>query len=276
MRARAHRVFAGTAALLIALAGCSILDVDSMDPVKHTAFLKPIPKPRNAIDLEIYRTRRPIGDPDLGESLWKGLQEVSSADVTARKRLRAEGFRAGHVGSMPPASLTRLLQNAGQEETVAVKPLRISVSAGQPFDIPTCPVAEQQLVDLDGEGGAEARLLSYVNHNLRCTASKVQDGWGRLVIVPEIRYGVEVLRPVPNPETGGYMNRTQQEIVPFYDQRFEIELNEGEYVVLTADAAAKPGLATEFFHGTGDLAGQQEVVIIKLRGLSEVEPVRVE
>ena len=72
------------------------------------------------------------------------------------------------------------------------------------------------------------------------------------------------------------MNRTQQEIVPLYDQRFEIELNEGEYVVLTADAAAKPGLATQFFHGTGALAGQQEVVIVRLRGLTEVAPVRME
>src|SRR5688572_23590541 len=130
MRACARRLLSGSAALLLTAGvwGCAILDLDTSEPVQRTAFLKPIPKPRNAIDLEVYGTRRPVGDPDLGAGLWKNLQEIGAIDMAARKRLREHGFRVGQVGSMPPASLNRLIGISSQADRAAVKPLQISVS----------------------------------------------------------------------------------------------------------------------------------------------------
>ncbi len=245
-----------------------------------TAFkLPPIPVPRDSVEVDIVFIDRPAGDPMLGKTLWREIDQVGALTAEQRSAIREAGIQVGHVGSSPPDVLQSLLNLAGDEserkrreangipQTTA---RRIVLPAGSDTEINASePVA---LRNVDIPDGRHLELVE-VHGNLRLRAERSQDGWARLDFLPELHHGQMKTRPFAAPT--GWMFRTTQEVLPLFAQRFTANLNVGEMLIITADRDRPGTLGQALFQFEDATGPKQRVIVLRLADLREIAPVRL-
>ena len=82
---------------------------DYLPDNKKVELLKPVPKDREAVHLEIFLIEKPLFDPLMGKKLWKEVDQIAGIEVSVRENLNKNGFRIGRVSSRPPVALQSLL-----------------------------------------------------------------------------------------------------------------------------------------------------------------------
>ena len=272
---RAARAVAGigvVSSLLLLTAGCDILSIDHAQPA-HQAVLPPIIAPRDAVELEVFFVERPLDDPLLGESLWRELDQISTVSPQSRARLAQAGIRFGVAGTSPPASLRALARapNAtaagpalrqqqlplfsGQEGTLEVAVLRA------PFEVASASLHGRNVRSYNG-----ARCV------MRVSGERTQEGWVRLHFLPELHHGQEIARPVAAEHEWQYQHAAS--IDPFHEQRFDVELNQGEVIVIGAGGSAADTIGAQFFRGTRDATPVERLLIVRVSTIKQVAPVR--
>ena len=110
---RRNRCRTGSLLVLIAgwlaVAGCS--PFDKPQSLTQTANKLPaIQPPPGSMQLDMAYIEWPADDPQLGQQLWRHVDEVGPVDTETRTRLRQYGFRVGIVGTNPPVALQRMLE----------------------------------------------------------------------------------------------------------------------------------------------------------------------
>ncbi len=269
----------------VGAAGCTILQQgwiamtgmgDDPSPVTENTALKPISAPRTAIQVEIVFVERPDGDPLLGDILWKDLDQVGAVDLAIREGLKRNGLRIGIASSSPPRTLQQLLglateiPDADGDEGKRLVGRRVSLVSGSETEIQASPIFDRCAVtSWNGEASAEKTY-----ENARCVfrlrAHKVQDGWAKLELTPEIHYGENRLRHTAT--TAGWELKTTQQTEPFYGQKFEVTLNQGEMAVIAESGDQPKSLGRHFFHGNEDGDPVRRVLIVRLADLGRAEP----
>lgn len=273
--------------LVVKVTGCALVEEGAIlglhkHATKKTVNKLPaIPVSKDAMQVEIVFIERPITDPLLGSSLWNEVDEIGAVELMDQKNLKQNGFRVGHVSSVPPMALQTLLglqSHLGgvgkQDESLLLSGRRLMLRSGVPTDIQTSGFYEKCSLDLfEDEDQFETKEFEKARCVMRVKAHKVQDGWARLEFTPEVHYGAQQLRRTPT--NIGWQLENRQNTTPFYKQKFEVTLNVGEMTVITSTDDVTPNSAGHhFFRGTGQKSDIQKILVVRLSNMSKMDVVR--
>ncbi|MCA8999460.1 MAG: hypothetical protein KDA80_20865 [Planctomycetaceae bacterium] len=259
-------------AIVMWTSGCEgIFKRDSRSSHRNS-LLKPIVAPRDAIDLEVYFIDRRIGDPLIGSALWGSLQEISSLSPETRHQLTSDGFRFAMSPSRPPSFMQSLISDSDDTDIARrVSKRRYTLESGKETWLMVSEIPDGTAIVQENDGILESMNLVNGQALLRVQAERVEDGWTKLTVIPEIRYGLHALRAQPTDE--GFVYQQGQKSLVFYEDRLSAELNLGEIVILGLSPEAPDALAKHFFRS--DVSrGIERLILIRVADMREVAPVR--
>jgi len=253
----------------IALQGCNLTDKESTGAIAERPFLTPIQTTQDAVDLEVFFVERPIGDLLLGETLWKDLDQINTVAPDCRERLRQTGLRYGVSGSHPSTAVMALLKQRA-DDAPGRRTLRqqYRVPGGVTHAFRCGELEEDATIKLVNGGTVEERKFEQGHCVLRCRIERIQNGWARVDILPEIHHGESQMRRVARDD--GWTMEAGQEVLPLYQQRFSVELNEGELLVLGDTGVDAKSLGSQFFHNETDDEQSEHILILRIGGLERV------
>jgi hypothetical protein len=168
---------------------------------------------------------------------------------------------------------------------------RVVLPSGAETEINTGLPHLEASINMPMGDGMERKTFENVRGVFRMNAKQLQDGWARIEILPEIHHGRMVNRPIA--VRGGWQLHTSQAIERLYRQKFSLDLNMGEMVVITGEMEPEDSLGKHFFHScefTGSLPesvdggnphnepagtklGIQRLLIVRLADLSTAESI---
>lgn len=259
-------------ALLVAT-GCWNFSVSHRQTAAKPA-LPPLVQPKDALTLEVFFIPRAAGDSLLGESLWRQLDETAIKRPELRSRLRAAGLRVGLAGSnVPPALRAAATEvHTGQQARGAQ---RLSLLAGQETNIEVASIPEAfQLRTIGAKGES---LQSYAGGRciMKVSGERQQDGWVRLHFQPELHHGAVTIQPMAG--DSDWKLQQGQTIDHLWEQKFDVEINMGEMVVIGAAPDIDEDLVGARFFRTGAPPSASEcVLVIRVADVQQIEPVRTD
>ena len=251
--------------------GCALFPSVSDAPSSEFA-LRPIVPPRDQISLEVWYVDRPSGDPLTGSALWKEIDQISSIAVEDRVHLSEAGIRFGLAGSDLPTTLRSLLNDRETSAVQRTSRQHVPLESGKPGELEIASLPQCR-IRIPGQTSLEARSFSTVRCVFQVTARRIQEGWVRLEFVPEIHHGDSRIRP--HATDSDWQMQQSQQIEPLYDQRFSLELNLGEHVVIGAVGDAFDSVGQHFFRGGEAEAGQERLIVLRVQGMEQVNPVPI-
>jgi hypothetical protein len=259
--------------LCCALAGCAILKIDHKQSAAKPA-LPPLVAPKDALTLEVYFIERAAGDLLIGESLWRQLDEASaikSSDV--RARLRAAGLRVGRAGTNAPHTLraAAVEQRPGAERGPGAIQ-RVPLLAGQETTIEAASINEPFQLRTLGTAGERVTPYHAARCILRISGERQQEGWVRLHVQPELHHGAKTIQM--SAQDGDWKLHQDQKIDHLYEQRFDVELNIGELVVVGPLGDEMDSIGGRFFRTGKPPAETERVLVVRVADIQKVEPVR--
>jgi hypothetical protein len=254
-------------------AGCAVLQLDDYQKAAKP-ILPPLVTPKDALMLEVYYIERGAGDPLIGEALWGALEEagaIKSREV--RARLRSAGIRVGLAGANAPQALRaaeaeqrsakergpggmqKLPLLAGQETMIEAAVIN------QPFQLRTRGASGERVTPYDG-----ARCI------LRLSAERQQEGWIRLHVQPELHHGPNSVQAKAT--DGSWKLQQGQKVDHLYEQRFDVELNIGELLVVGPLGDEDDSIGARYFRSGEPPAECERVLVIRVADIQKIEPVR--
>jgi hypothetical protein len=261
-----------TVLAMVTTAGCEMFHAPSDPQAGGTKKLPDIRPSADAIELEILYAERPVGDRLLGDPLWRDVDQILDLEPESQRDLARNGFRFGVAGSNPPEALQTLVSLRSDvdsehtaEEDKKLSGKRIYLRPGTYtyiFVSPTYPECDVTLFPTHESRGSEKKTYEAAQCVYKMTAHRVQEGWVRLEFVPEIRHGIEAMRPNPGPN--GWEMSSGQRVEKLYAQTFSLMLNLGEIAVLTARENSAGTVGHRFFVGPEGNDRIQRVMMIRL------------
>lgn len=240
----------------------------------------------DAVVLDIVSVRCDWNDPEVNGPLWDSLDE-QRLPPEVRRRLAANGLRAGIVGSRLPLKLEELVQLKEQ-----------AAAADEPaggVDLTVEPRARQRQhrvrlgrrinVIVTGEATRHAELAVLVRNEqgevtgrtyrqamglLAVRAAGEADGRVRLEVVPELEHGEPQRRFVPADGMLRVEFGPPHEV--FDELRIEAPLSPGEILVLTCLPERAGTLGGHFFSEQADGQARQKLLLVRLTRAAELEP----
>lgn len=214
--------------------------------------LKKIPTSKSAVTLEIIFVERPADDPLLGKQLWDEVDQIGSLAPADRDALAKIGVRVGRVGANPPRALQTLMglsTDVTSDEEKRLVSRRVVLPSGAETEITTGTGLPEPYAQIRLPANGESDLKSFENVRgvFRMKAKRLQEGWVRIEFLPEIHHGRVANRPVA--AGGRWRYHTAQAIERLYNQKFALDLNVGEMVVITGEAEPADSVGRHFFHG---------------------------
>ena len=249
--------------------GCALFPSVADTPTNELA-LRPIVPPRDQISLEVWYVDRPIGDPLTGSALWREIDQISSIAVEDRVHLSEAGIRFGLAGSDLPTTLSSLLNDRETSAVQRTSRLHVPLESGKPGELEVASLPQCR-IRMPGQTSLEARSFSSVRCVFQVTAQRIQEGWVRVEFVPEIHHGDSRIRP--HATDSDWQMQQSQQVEPLYDQRFSLELNVGEHVVIGAVRDSFESVGQHFFRGGETEAGQERLIVLRVQGMEQINPV---
>ncbi|TWT51609.1 hypothetical protein KOR42_34970 [Thalassoglobus neptunius] len=250
-------------------AGCTALFPDS---AKTQHRLPPLVGPRNAIEIEVYFVDRRKGDPMIGDRLWSSLHSVHTLDPDSARQLEDDGFRVAMSASRPPRPLAVLMSLSDENDpTRRVVMQRYTIPAGQETLVVASEIPDGTVIQRPGQDSSRPLEMRLGRAIFRIQADKVEDGWTRLVVIPEIQHGPMAARPTPREQDWIYQESQQR--VTLYSDRITAELNEQEILALGLGSREEGDIGQHFFVADSE-NGLERLILIRISGMSRIEPVR--
>jgi hypothetical protein len=169
---------------------------------KGKSPLMPAQMSPDSVVLDMFFVRVPLGDPEVNDKLWEGVDEQRFAPEL-RDRLARNGFRAGLLSGQMPAELSKLLELNDKPSTSAeavsmkaeelekqprVVRRHLPLRAGREGSIiassiyPELPVLMSEPGELCGQTYRQAQGIFSIK------SFPQADGRVRLVLVPELQH----------------------------------------------------------------------------------------
>lgn len=253
--------------------GCALWLPSISDQSTLKAKMQPLASARDAIDIEVYFIDRRIGDPLIGEGFWSTLHAITSVDPEVRERLKKDGFRFAMSASRPPRAMQALMAlSSDSDPSRRALMQRYSLPAGQETYLLVSALADGVTLERTHRGEPQQLNLEQPHFHLRVQAEKIQDGWAKLVIVPEVRHGRNQLRPRATDQDWRF-DQGQESLV-LYEDRLSAEVNIGEILVLGLAPSSENSLAKHYFRGD-ESQGIERLILIRVADMHAVNPVRV-
>jgi len=260
----------GCALLLPGCQGLFSKDQKAVETDIAGQLLKPLPQMQDGIRLDVFRADRHVGDPRIGESMWNSISQGGSLNPATIQSLNEHGFRFGTVPANPPVPLQTLIlaTNSNSAERTLHESFAFPTGEHAILDLMNLP--EGQEVVIPGPEGNRPLTLHAAKAILRVRADKIEDGWARLEMVPEIHHGEVLSRPVAGERE--WLMRYSQSVEPLYQLKFHVELNRGEMAVIGLNEQAKSPIGRWFFRNQLESL-MERVMLIRL---ADVFAVRAE
>jgi len=236
--------------------------------------LPPMVQPQDALTLEVYYIERGAGDPLLGDALWRHLDEAGAVKSPAvRARLRAAGLRVGLAGTNAPQTLRAA---AAERRSAAERGpggmQKVSLLAGQETTIEAANIDEPFELQTNGASGKHVTPYNGARCILRLSGERQADGWVRLHVQPELHHGRSTIQPKAT--NGDWKLQQGQTIDHLFDQRFDVELNIGELVVVGPLGDEHDSIGGSFFRSGEPPAASERVLVIRVADVQQIKPVR--
>lgn len=253
--------------------GCALFPpVASVVETKKAPFLPPIQTSPEAIQLDVVLLERPADDRLLSTAIWKEVDQVGALSSETRESLRANGFQMGIVGSNPPPAVQRLLGMAAEipfDTSSEAKPLmgrHQYLPPGMETEIATS--VEHEQCEVEVRDSDQVKLLEFERANcvLRMKAHRLRDGWVRVDFQPEIHHGDSRLRQTTSEADASWALRGGQKIDVRNAQKFSLEMNVGELVLVTAMSDDELSLGDRFFCHEDRGLKKQRVLVVRVVG----------
>lgn len=244
-----------------------------------------VPMQRDTIRLDVAIADRPAADLLL-KLLWDDVDEIGVLDVDRKRALNSNGFRAGVAGSAVPSALQTILAEAAAEiSAIGQIPIgntqsdlpgssQVTLFNGQDtlFAVSDSAVDELRFVGAGEDPNAEPRQFLNAKCVIRLTAEKMQDGWVKVRLLPEIHHGANADRPVV--ADGALQYRKTQMVEPLYEYQFDITLNPGELAVIGTADASEDCLGRQFLEVSTPSGKRRKLITIRFLGTSTVQAQR--
>jgi hypothetical protein len=259
---------------MLLAAGCELINIDHTQTNLKPA-LTPVVGPRDGIELEVYFIERPVQDPLLGAALWSEVDQINCMDQATQARLNRAGLRCGVASAPPPFALQALVSSrefASAAQQTRIQPL--TLLSGQDTELQTALLPQTFHLEYPLAGLMEQRDYATGRCVLRVTGDRVQEGWVRLEFLPEVHHGQRQVRTVASDHEWQFQD--SQQIDPLYEQRFAVEANEGEMIVIGATGNEPHSVGRWFLRGGAARPTTERIVIVRVRGMRKIEPVRRE
>ena len=237
-------------------------------------MLPPLVAPRDAISLDVYFIERPAGDPLIGETLWRQLDEIGVSSSKTRERLRATGLRVGSAGSNPPKTLRAAATEEQTESKQVGRPQSLTLFAGQQATLEMANIESEFSLQMDSGGDSQKRTYQSARCILRVSSERVQDGWVRLSFQPELHHGRAHIKPTAGDDA--WQLQGGQTIDRLLEAWFDVELHVGELVVIGATGAGEDSVAARFFRSGNPPEAIERILVLRVDDVKEIKPVRSE
>uniref|UniRef100_A0A7C2NSR1 Uncharacterized protein n=1 Tax=Schlesneria paludicola TaxID=360056 RepID=A0A7C2NSR1_9PLAN len=239
--------------------------------------LPPLKPPSDAIQLQIVFVERPSDDALLNQLVWQQVDQVGALAPESRVMLDDHGFRVGQCGAHPPPAVQTLL---GLSEELVDEPLsgehlmrgrRLGLRSGQDTEVQTVDYRRDCQIRYLTAGQEEVVDYSQARCVLRLRPVRVQDGWVRIDVTPEVHHGAALMRHTPTEE--GWTLKGGQKIDVRQALKFSVTLSTGELALISGDPGRERSPGREFFcqeHPDGRRT--QRLLAVRLAGAGTEGP----
>lgn len=263
---------------LIAMCGCKVFDVPP--DVALEKLLRPVTTSPDSVTLEIFYARVPLEEDGKADALWQQIDE-QCFDADLRRRLIANGLRAGIVGGALPEGLAELLSLTSEMpaksasrvitgETALPRVVRQvkQISRRDSMSIEASEVRDEAhvLISDDGRLGGGVYRQAQGVYSLKAEMAPGQNVVVRLI--PELQHG-ELRNRYAGSDQGSFISTPSREREVFDRLTMEASLAPGDLLVLGCLPEARASLGG-MFHCV-NAGGRQERKLILIRVL-EVPP----
>lgn len=234
--------------------------------------------PPGGVVLDVFFVRFPAGDPELTGAVWAEIDELHFAPEV-RRRLEANGFRAGVIGGSLPAALERQMQLTDKPATNADGPKAVDLDAraatsrrqlrirgGKRSTLVVLGERERKdelSVLLRGDDGTvRGRTYKHVLGSFVSRAFPQGDGGVRLELTPELEHGAPQQRYVPGDGMFRFEFGSPREVLD--ELKLTAQLTPGQILAVTA-LPDRPGtLGHQFFTEAEAETTVQKMLLVRL------------
>lgn len=260
------------------IAGCQVLDKPPEAALE--SLLRPAATSPDSVTLEIFHARIPLDQQRRADLVWDEIDE-QRFDADLRRRLVANGLRAGVAGGVPPETISNLLslesdmpapsavrvisqQTAAPRVTRQVKQL----NRRDEMSLQSSEVQDEATVLLSRDGVMGGKTFQQVQGVYTLQAEAIAGQRVRVRLTPELHHGELRNRRVGS-DQGIFLSTVSREREVFSQLALQTELAPGELLILGCVPEASASLGGVFH--TASAGGQSERKLIVLR-LLEVPP----
>lgn len=256
---------------LIAALGCSPIRPKSDPSPLKAAQMSP-----DSVTLDLFFVRCPFGDPVANQDLWQAIDE-QQIPIETRRRLAANGFRAGVIAGQIPIALSQMLELKGKSAPMGgaqSMPLSEVGSDEGPMwshkqvrlhkrnEITTSEIYPELPVLLSGPDGVTGKTYPLAQGVLALSAVPEKDGRVLLEVVPELHYG-EVQRNFTGSQGAWRIEPGRPRLV-LDDMMISTPLAPGQMIVLSCLPDRAGSLGHNFLTTNASGALEQKVLVIRL------------
>jgi len=254
-----------------ALPGCR----NVAEPVGQS-LLKPAPMSADAVAMEVFFVRFPLGEAEANGPLWAEIDEMH-LPAEVRQRLARNGLRVGLVGGQVPAGLVKLMELKDKpapqprslenrvvdlEHAPRVVRRRMELRPGVRTDVVASDTQDELSVLLCNAGGVEGETFRSAQAVFVMRAYPERDGRVRVRVVPEIQHGENKLRYVGT--QGALRIEPGRAKRAFDDLAVEAVLAPGHMLILSTLLDRPGSLGYRFFTQDADGHVEQKLLVIRL------------
>jgi hypothetical protein len=268
---------AACASVAIAL-GCQVFDKPPEQAFE--TLLKPVKTSTDSVAVEIFQARIPLDQEKQADALWARIDE-QEFDADLRRKLVANGLRAGVVGGALPEDLSELLtlESDGQQESASrlitdqtamprVTRRVVQLKRREPASIQVSELRDEAQVLISGEKSFGGKTFRQMQGVYALEAEAIPGQRIKVRLTPEVHHG-DMKQRYAGSDQGIFMSIPSREREVFSDLAMEATLAPGELLVLGCLPDAKTSLGGVFH--TAHAAGKDERKLILVR-LLQVPP----
>lgn len=263
---------AGCAAATLAL-GCQVFDKPPNQALE--TLLKPVSTSSESVALEIFQARIPLDQEASADALWERIDE-QEFDAELRRRLVANGLRAGVVGGALPEDLAKLLELDGEaaaasdtqlitDQSAVPRVTRrvVQVKRKEPVSIQVSDLRDEAQVLLSHDGSFGGKTFRQMQGVYSLQAETIPGQRVKVRLTPELHHG-DLKQRYAGGQQGIFMSIPSREREVFSELAMDATLAPGELLVLGCLPAAKTSLGGVFHTATAAGKDERKLILVRL------------
>lgn len=254
-------------------AGCQVFDQPPDAALEK--LLRPVTTAPDSVTLEVFYARIPLEKEGKADALWPSIDE-QCFDAELRRRLMANGLRAGVVGGALPDGLADLLalqsempvSGAAREITGQAAVPRVmrqlrQINRRDEMAIPVCEPRDEAEVLVSENGRMGGNTFKKVRGVYKLQAESIPGQRVKVRIVPELQHGDMRNRTVGS-DQGILLKIVSPDREVFEQLTMQTELAPGQLLILGCLPEAQASLGGVFHTELSSGAAERKLIIVRL------------